>query len=51
MSQLVFGTYLNKEIGSNANEEMDLPVRVRASYLLLCSLYRLPAEGVVQISG
>jgi hypothetical protein len=50
-SQLVFG-----RSNSNANGEMDLPLRVRASrqrvrLFLPCSLYRQPAEGVAQMKG
>jgi hypothetical protein len=57
MSQLIYSIPWNaEEVGSNANEGMDLPVRVsvsrqRLSFLLLCSFHRFPKEGVVQIKG
>jgi hypothetical protein len=57
MSQLFFSTCWNpEEVGSNANEGIDLLARARASrqrkrasFLLPCPLYRLPAKGVVQL--
>jgi len=57
---LVFSIHQNpKEVGSNASEGVDLPLRVRASrqrakrrQSLLPSPYLgLPAEGVAQIKG
>jgi hypothetical protein len=43
-------------MGSNVSEEIDLPVRARTSkrresFLLLCPLYMLPAEGMIKIKG
>lgn len=46
-----------KKIGSNSSEGLDLLSRVRASrqrersFLLLCPLYRLPEEGVINIKS
>ena len=44
------------EVGSKANEGMDVPAKARASrqkasFLLPCPSYRLPAEGVAHIKG
>lgn len=54
MSQLVLSICQNPEVGSNDNEGMNFPAREnkeRASFLILCPLYKLPTEDVVQTKG
>lgn len=55
MSELLFRICWNpEEEGSNATEEVDLPVRAsrqRASFVFSCPLNRMPAESMAHIKG
>ena len=49
----MFSIHWNPDTGSKDSEGMDWTARAsrERSFLLLCPLYRLPTEGVVQIKG